>query len=308
VFATYYWRPALVGFFGWGAPGIGIGIGFGFGNVGWVPLAPFERFTPWYGRGVYGGFRGGLAVNDAHVVNGNVASMYRNARVANGVTGMNAANFGRASVNSTTMARASSGDLARAGLVRGQLPVAPSRESTQFTNRAASTQGLPRTNENARFASRTQSASVEHVPFEQQRQSMTQMSQRVAAQQSAARSAGGFGEPGGRSTGGAAGNGGWQRFDPSRGGSANGGAGQGNIGGANRPAFSQGSAGSNGEGSRNVGAEPESRGSSSPQAVRINPSIVQNRNSSTSSGRGTSSSGSGRGTSGARGGHGGGHR
>jgi hypothetical protein len=210
-------------------------------------------------------------------------------------------------VNNATMARASSGDLARAGLVRGQLPLAPSRESTQFTNRAASTQGLPRTNENARFASRTQSASVEHVPFEQQRQSMTQMSQRAATQQSAARSAGGgFNESGARNIGvggaergsaGGPGSGGWQRFDPSRAGSANSPAGQGSFAGANRGASSN-------------GAEPESRGASSPQAVRINPSIVQNRNSN-SSGRGTSSGASGRGSGGARGGgggHGGGHR
>src|SRR5580658_2217721 len=47
----HYWRPAMVGFFGWGAPGFGVGIGFGFGfgHVGWVPLAPYEAFHPWYG-------------------------------------------------------------------------------------------------------------------------------------------------------------------------------------------------------------------------------------------------------------------
>jgi hypothetical protein len=48
-----WWRPAMVGFFGWGG-GIGIGVGFGFGNIGWVPLAPFEVFHPWYGRGGFG--------------------------------------------------------------------------------------------------------------------------------------------------------------------------------------------------------------------------------------------------------------
>src|SRR5581483_12406918 len=46
-----YWSPALVGWFGWGGGG---GFGFGFGNVGWVPLAPFEVFHPWWGRGYYG--------------------------------------------------------------------------------------------------------------------------------------------------------------------------------------------------------------------------------------------------------------
>ena len=51
--ARHYWSPALVGFFGFGGAG-GIGVGFGFGNVGWVPLAPFEVFHPWWGRGFYG--------------------------------------------------------------------------------------------------------------------------------------------------------------------------------------------------------------------------------------------------------------
>src|SRR5262249_20881658 len=50
----YYWRPALVGFFGWGTGGLGVGVGFGggwgWGNVGWVPLAPYEVYRPWYGR------------------------------------------------------------------------------------------------------------------------------------------------------------------------------------------------------------------------------------------------------------------
>ena len=50
----HYWRPAMVGFFGWGGGG---GSAFGFGNVGWVPLAPYERFHPWYGRGGYNNTR-----------------------------------------------------------------------------------------------------------------------------------------------------------------------------------------------------------------------------------------------------------
>ncbi|HEX3983375.1 MAG TPA: DUF6600 domain-containing protein, partial [Acidisoma sp.] len=48
--ASVFWRPALVGFFGFGAPGAGggFGFGFGYGSLGWVPLAPGERFIPWY--------------------------------------------------------------------------------------------------------------------------------------------------------------------------------------------------------------------------------------------------------------------
>jgi hypothetical protein len=149
MYSHYYWRPALVGFFGWGGPGIGVGFGFGFGNVGWVPLAPFERFSPWYGRGFVGGR--GVIVNNVNVVNN-----FRNARVMNGVTSMRAGEFGRGTVSNSNFVRAGAGDLSRAGLARGPLGVTPSGESRQFTNRAASTQGMPRTSENTRFVSRSQ--------------------------------------------------------------------------------------------------------------------------------------------------------
>ncbi|MBV9503142.1 MAG: FecR domain-containing protein, partial [Acidobacteriaceae bacterium] len=40
--ASYWWNPALVGFFGWG------------GGLGWVALAPYEIFHPWWGHGFFG--------------------------------------------------------------------------------------------------------------------------------------------------------------------------------------------------------------------------------------------------------------
>ena len=43
--AVVPWSPALVGFVTFG------GVGFGFDSIGWVPLAPFETFTPWWGAG-----------------------------------------------------------------------------------------------------------------------------------------------------------------------------------------------------------------------------------------------------------------
>ena len=36
--SSYFWSPALVGFFGWGGGGISVGLG----GIGWVALAPFE--------------------------------------------------------------------------------------------------------------------------------------------------------------------------------------------------------------------------------------------------------------------------
>ncbi|HEY3825871.1 MAG TPA: DUF6600 domain-containing protein, partial [Bryobacteraceae bacterium] len=79
-YGRYWWHPAMVGFFGFGARS---GVGLGFANVGWVPLAPFERFHPWYGRGWYagGGSGGGVGVgvNVNFVHNASLLSSYRNA-------------------------------------------------------------------------------------------------------------------------------------------------------------------------------------------------------------------------------------
>ena len=143
----YYWRPALVGFFGWGSPGFGVGYAsFGFGNVGWVPLGPREPFRPWYGRGFNGGARNFTVINNTNIVN-----VYQNARFTNAVTSVRAADFGRTAVRGNNFVRASAGDLSRAGMVNGQMPFAPARESRQFGGGQVNTQGMPRTNANTRF-------------------------------------------------------------------------------------------------------------------------------------------------------------
>lgn len=113
----------MVGFFGFGSPAFGVSLGFGYGNVGWVPLAPFERYRPWYGRG-FGGGRNVTVVNNA-----NIASVYRNARFSGAVTGLRTADFGRAGVSRSAMLRPNSTDLARAGVVSGGMPFAPARNN-----------------------------------------------------------------------------------------------------------------------------------------------------------------------------------
>jgi hypothetical protein len=226
----YYWRPALVGFFGWGG-GVGIGFGFGFGNLGWCPLAPFEVYHPWYGRGFYGGYHGGTFASV------NVYSSFRNARYGNAVTSVRAGEFGRGGINSGNIVHPQAGDLARAGAVHGQLPMTPSRESTQFSNRAASTQGLPRTSDSTRFASHMATSQTTRMSFDQQRQGFSQGANQGIRQgtnprtnQGMSRGPGstssgfnGSGFNGAARTGGSpsntsnsgASNGGWQRFDPS---------------------------------------------------------------------------------------------
>lgn len=135
-----YWSPALVGFFGFGGGG---GFGFGFGNIGWVPLAPFERFHPWWGRG---GFRNTVIVNNFNVYNG-----YRNARVAGGVTGVAAGNFGRGGARFSAVNGA---QVRSAGLVRGSLPVTPNQSSMRFSDRSVNASSL-RQSGNTQFFNRS---------------------------------------------------------------------------------------------------------------------------------------------------------
>jgi hypothetical protein len=149
VFAgPHYWRPALVGFFGWGVPGFGVGIGFGFGNVGWVPLGPFEAFHPWYGAGA-------LAARVGVGVNLGVANTFRNARVAGAISSVGAANFGHGAVRASTMARPTGADLARASAIRGALPgIQATSASRRVADGAVNTRGMPQTSSNMRFATR----------------------------------------------------------------------------------------------------------------------------------------------------------
>ena len=278
IYWPYFWRPALVGFFGWGAPGFGIGVGFGFGfgHVGWVPLAPFERFHPWYGGA---GIRGGAIVNNI-----NVANVYRNARVANGASSMNAGEFGRGSVSSANMVHASPAELSRAGAVNGRLPMTPSAESRQFTNRSANTQGMPRTTENTHFFSNSNRSTTP-------------------------------------SNGAAGSNGGWQRMNPSNGnrGVQSGSQGASQNGGWQRFEGSNNRGPMSSPQSGAARSNYSSPGGSQPQ-VRINPPIVQSRgnqsgnngsghpanNNSRPSGGGSRPSGGG--SHGGGGGHTGGRR
>jgi hypothetical protein len=169
IYARPYWSPALVAFFGFG--GFHAGIGFGGPGFGWVALAPFERFHPWYGRGYYGGFRDrNVMVNNINVVNNmNIINNYRNARVTNGVTAVNANDFSRGRMTPVQVNRT---QLQQASLVRGQVPIAPSSSSLRFSDRPVTSPVRTGAFNNSRFNS---PASANRVPFSQQQQSLAQI-------------------------------------------------------------------------------------------------------------------------------------
>lgn len=127
----HYWRPALVSFFGWNSrSGFSLSVGLGFGRIGWVPLAPGERFYPWYGRG--GGYWGGGRTkikNSTIIVDNsvNIYNNYRNARAHNGVTVVDAQGFSQGRLNNAQTLRGA--ELQRASLVRGRIPVVPDRRA-----------------------------------------------------------------------------------------------------------------------------------------------------------------------------------
>jgi len=140
----HYWSPAVVGFFGFGG-GIGVGVGFGFGNVGWVPLAPYETLHPWWGAAYAGGFNRSINISSV-----NVASVYRNARVANGISAVRAEDFSAGRFGN--IQRVNGAQIQRAGLVTGRMPINPGIASRRFSDRAVT--NIPRSGANTQFFSR----------------------------------------------------------------------------------------------------------------------------------------------------------
>ena len=222
-FAHYWYHPAMVGFFGFG----GVGVGFGFGNVGWVPLAPFEHFRPWYGPR---GFGVGVNVNLIH--NTNIAGVYRNAGVVGGAVAVSGADFQRGVFrNQIPVSRA---QLAQASLVRGALPITPTASNLRFSERAATTAGPHSEIGSQRFFSRSpvSASAAQRTPFAQQQAAMRSSfagTERAGAEraggQANAPQAGGsgwqrFGSPNAAGASGArpAASGGWDRFGSPQGG------------------------------------------------------------------------------------------
>ncbi len=168
-YRSHYWyRPALVGFFGFGS-GASFGVGFGFGNIGWVPLAPYEAFHPWYGRfgGAYGRGFGGVNI----VNNVNITNVYRNARFNNGITAVNSQDFSNGRFG--RYANVSASQVGQASSFRGAVPLTPTAQNLRFNDRQVA--GNQRnTFQNTKFAGNSRGEQAGRVPFQQQQRNMEQ--------------------------------------------------------------------------------------------------------------------------------------
>ena len=146
------YRPALVAFFSFGSGGAG---SFGFGNLGWVPLAPYEAFRPWWGRG-YANHT--TVVNDVtSTTNVTNVTRYRNIRAPGGAAAVASENFSRGDFDRIVSV---SPELLRgATAVRGVLPVVPTHRNLAYT-RPTTPLGAQPVTAFSRFANPKPSVSV----------------------------------------------------------------------------------------------------------------------------------------------------
>jgi len=174
--ARAVWRPALVAFIGFGAgSGGGFALGFAggdaFGNIGWVPLAPFEPYHPWWGNryGRAGISAGGYGVtNVTNVTNITNITVYRNVW-ANAVTSVSSERFIQG--NFSAKVAVSEPELRTAHVFSGAVPVVPTAANLRFTNNSAPPPVALRGELLARPFAGNRSA-VERTPFTAQRSAL----------------------------------------------------------------------------------------------------------------------------------------
>jgi hypothetical protein len=132
--ATY--SPALVAFVG-GGPGFSVSVGVGTDYIGWFPLAPRDPFIPWWGRPVT-------------QVNVNVTNITYVNRTYVTVVNQNTFVTSRSVTTNYVRDKSIVNRVERAPVVRGAIPIAPTRESLRVSTRQAAAVRPP-----AAVASRT---------------------------------------------------------------------------------------------------------------------------------------------------------
>jgi len=146
------YRPAVVAFFGFSGGSYGGGFSFNvaFGNVGWVPLAPYEPYHPWWGPGWANRTTIINNYNVTNITNVNITKIYRNAAAPGGVAVVHGDNFTNGSVYHYVPVRQD--DLKNVALVKSTLPIVPTRQTLSFT-KAQPNQFTHTTPISTRFAS-----------------------------------------------------------------------------------------------------------------------------------------------------------
>ena len=133
------YRPALVAFLSFGGGG---GFDAGFGNIGWVPLAPYEAFHPWWGRGYGdhdfgGGYGNRTVVNVTNVTNiTNVRNVtidnYRNIDAPGAIVAIGHENFVGGHFEHPLNVTAAQLREQHAIVARGVVPIVPTRANLAF--------------------------------------------------------------------------------------------------------------------------------------------------------------------------------
>ena len=159
------WAPAYVSFLGFGLRA-GFGLGFGFGSIGWCPLGPFDRVFGWWGHrngynavGItnFSNFNRGLRPmgNTPLRYSSNLQAALNNPNIRRAITTMPANQFGKGMVRGVGRS-VDAATLRQGQMVRGTLPVVPTRASLMPGNRLASPSAIPsRAVNNTRFYSKS---------------------------------------------------------------------------------------------------------------------------------------------------------
>jgi len=155
------WSPALVGFVGFNIGAANVGVGFG--NIGWVPLAPFEAFHPWWGPHATAFGNPGY--------NNNVR--FRNLAVNNAMTSVTRENFQAGRFGNPYVVSQQELRTIHTTPMQGALPIVPSQANLRFTQHSAAASLAVRPGlMNRTFAGRPAFA-PQRMPFSEQQASVS---------------------------------------------------------------------------------------------------------------------------------------
>ena len=178
------WSPALVGFVGFNVGAVSVG----FGNIGWVPLAPYEPIHPWWGARRE---TSGVSINATF---GNTAIGYRNMRVNGAMTSVTRGNFEAGRFDHPYVASAVQLRTLQATPFQGALPVVPSAANLRFSQRAPASALTVR----ASFATQTfagRASFATRTPFAAQQDSVSRATRVPYAPQAVAPAAPSYARP-----------------------------------------------------------------------------------------------------------------